>query len=108
MPTFRRNYITRPIHKWARKVLPQLSETESEALEAGEVWWEAELFSGNPDWSKLLKVKAPKLTEEEQTFLDGPCQELCGMIDDWAINEHDADLSPEVWQFMRDKESLKK
>lgn len=103
MPKFRRNYITRPIHKWARNVLPQLSATEAEALEAGEVWWEAELFSGHPDWSKLFSVTAPELTEEEQAFLDGPCQELCSMIDDWAINEQDADLSPDVWQFMRDK-----
>ncbi|MDF1726493.1 MAG: acyl-CoA dehydrogenase [Sulfitobacter sp.] len=101
--SFRRDYITRPVHKWARNVLPKLSETEAEALEAGEVWWEAELFSGNPDWRKLQKIKASQLSAEEQAFLDGPCEELCGMIDDWRINEKDADLPPEAWQFMRDK-----
>ncbi|KPB02891.1 acyl-CoA dehydrogenase [Ahrensia marina] len=102
MNDFRAKYITKPIHKWAKKALPALSQTESEALTAGEVWWEAELFSGNPDWSKLLDVKAPKLSEEEQAFFDGPCQELCGMIDDWKINQIDGDLPEEVWQFMRE------
>ncbi|WP_226783209.1 acyl-CoA dehydrogenase [Oceaniglobus trochenteri] len=103
MSDFRKKFLTKPIHKWAKGVLPALSQTESEALTAGEVWWEAELFSGNPDWSKLHAVKAPKLSEEEQAFFDGPCQELCGMIDDWQINREDADLPAEVWQFMRDK-----
>ena len=77
MSTFRRNWITKPIHKWAKGVLPTLSETESEALNAGEVWWDAELFSGNPNFEKLHNVAAPKLTEEEQAFLDGPCKRLC-------------------------------
>ncbi len=102
MSSFRKRYITKPIHKWAKGVLPTLSQTESEALTAGEVWWEAELFSGNPDWSKLLAVKAPKLSAEEQAFLDGPCHQLCAMIDDWKINHEHGDLSPEVWQFLRD------
>src|SRR6056297_3401222 len=101
--SFRAKWITRPIHNWAQSVLPQLSETESEALTAGEIWWESDLFSGNPDWSKLHDVKAPKLTEEEQAFLDGPCEELCNMIDDWSINHETGDLAPEVWDFMRDK-----
>ncbi|MFD0859585.1 acyl-CoA dehydrogenase [Roseovarius aquimarinus] len=103
MSSFRAKYITRPIHGWAKKALPALSETESEALNAGEVWWEKELFSGNPDWSKLHEVKAPVLTEEEQAFIDGPCTELCAMLDDWAINQDTADLAPEVWQFLREK-----
>ncbi|RKF17006.1 acyl-CoA dehydrogenase [Roseovarius spongiae] len=98
----RARYLTKPVHKWAKKALPALSETESEALTAGEVWWEADLFSGNPDWSKLHAVRAPVLSAEEQAFFDGPVQELCGMIDDWQINRHDADLHPEVWQFMRE------
>ncbi len=103
MTSFRAKYLTKPIHKWAKGVLPALSQTESEALTAGEVWWEAELFSGNPDWSKLHAIKAPKLSDEEQAFFDGPCQELCGMIDDWAINNEAADLPADVWQFLRDK-----
>ncbi|MEI4260669.1 acyl-CoA dehydrogenase [Roseovarius sp. D0-M9] len=101
MSSFRARYITRPIHRWAQRALPALSDTEREALTAGEVWWEAELFSGNPDWSKLQGVRAPKLTEQEQAFLDGPCRQLCDMLDDWEINQTDADLSPEVWAFLR-------
>ncbi|QYX56887.1 acyl-CoA dehydrogenase [Roseovarius sp. SCSIO 43702] len=101
--SFRAKWITRPIHKWAQSVLPKLSDTEAEALNAGEVWWEAELFSGNPDWSKLHDVEKPVLTDEEQAFLDGPCEELCGMIDDWTINQEAADLPVEVWNFMREK-----
>jgi acyl-CoA dehydrogenase len=102
MTSFRARTLTKPIHAWAKGVLPALSETESEALNAGEAWWEAELFSGNPDWSKLHSIKAPKLTSDEQAFFDGPVQELCAMIDDWKINHETADLSPDVWQFLRD------
>jgi len=102
LPSFRARTLTKPIHKWAQRALPRLSDTEREAMEAGEVWWEAELFSGNPDWSKLAAVKAPSLTAEEQAFLDGPCTELCAMIDDWSINQLDADLPEEVWTFLRD------
>ena len=103
MPSLRATLLTKPIHKWAKEALPALSQTESEALTAGEVWWEAELFSGNPDWSKLHEVKAPKLSADEQAFFDGPCRELCGMIDDWAINQETADLPADVWKFLRDK-----
>lgn len=101
MSDFRRNKITKPLHRWARKAMPSLSETEAEALKAGDIWWEAELFSGNPDWSKLAAVAEPKLSEEEQAFLDGPCRELCALIDDWKINKEAADLSPEAWAFLR-------
>ena len=102
MGTFRQK-LTAPIHKWARTALPTLSDTERDALEAGDVWWEAELFSGNPDWDMLHAVKAPRLSDKEQAFLDGPCRELCGMIDDWKINQLDADLPPEIWTFLREK-----
>ncbi|MCC5988932.1 MAG: acyl-CoA dehydrogenase [Pararhodobacter sp.] len=101
MSTFRRDRITKPIFRWAKGAMPGLSQTEREALNAGEVWWDAELFSGNPDWAKLQAVRPPKLTQEEQGFLDGPCLELCAMLDDWAINQTNADLPPEVWDFMR-------
>jgi acyl-CoA dehydrogenase len=102
MSNIRKNWITKPIHRWAKKALPQLSETESEALNAGEVWWEADLFSGNPDFSKLHGAKEPILTDEERAFIEGPCEELCGMIDDWTINHKDADLPVEVWDFLRE------
>ncbi len=100
---FRRDHITKPIHRWARGALPSLSETEAEALNAGEVWWEAELFSGHPDWRKLRRVAAPRLSDEEQAFIDGPCRKLCGMVDDWTVNRLTADLPDEAWQFMRDE-----
>jgi acyl-CoA dehydrogenase len=99
---FRRDHITNPIHRWARGALPSLSETEAEALNAGEVWWEAELFSGNPDWRKLQQVDAPRLTDEEQAFIDGPCRKLCEMVDDWKVNRLTADLPGDAWQMMRD------
>lgn len=99
--TFRRDYVTRPIHRWARGALPKLSRTEEEALAAGEVWWEAELFTGNPDWRKLREVRAPRLTEEEQRFLDGPCRDLCDLIDDWTINTQTARLPDAAWEIMR-------
>ena len=102
MSSFRARYITRPIHRWAKAALPALSDTESEALNAGEVWWDAELFSGNPNWSKLHAVAAPRLTKDEQAFLDGPCRQLCDMLDDWTINQDTADLPPEVWKFLRE------
>ncbi|TLY62728.1 MAG: hypothetical protein E6K52_05030, partial [Gammaproteobacteria bacterium] len=75
--------ITRPFMKAYLKLLPPMSQTEREALEAGTVWWDGELFTGAPQWSKLLSAKPPRLSAEEQAFLDGPCEELCRMLDDW-------------------------
>lgn len=103
MPSFRTKRITRPIHRWARKALPSLSQTEAEALAAGDVWWEAELFSGNPDWTRLSAVAKPKLSDEEEAFIAGPCARLCEMLDDWRINQKDADLPPEAWAFIREE-----
>ena len=100
--SFRKSYITKPIFKWAKGALPTLSETESEAINSGDVHFEAELFSGKPDWSMLRSMKAPELTAEEQAFIDGPCREFCGMVDSWEIDQHTADLSPEAWDFLRE------
>lgn len=99
--SFRRDLITRPIFAWAHKALPPMSDTEREALEAGDVWWDADLFTGNPDWSKLLAFAPAKLTEEEKAFLSGPVEELCAMIDDWKVNWEWRDLPPEVWEFIK-------
>ena len=99
--SFRRDFITKPIFRWARHVLPSLSDTEREAIEAGDVWWDADLFTGNPDWAKLLAFPPAKLTAEEQAFLDGPVDELCRMLDDWQINWELGDLPPEVWDFLK-------
>ena len=85
-----------------RKVLPQMSDTEQEALDAGTVWWEAELFSGRPRWRKLLKTPAPHLSEAEQRFVDGPVEELCRMANDWEICDHHRRLPDELWEFIRE------
>ncbi len=98
---FRRDIITKPIFSWARGVLPPMSDTEREALEAGDVWWDADLFTGNPDWSKLLGHAPATLTPEEAAFLNGPVDELCAMLDDWKINWEWRDLPPEAWDFIK-------
>jgi len=96
----RREKITRPLLDVYRKMLPSMSSTEREALEAGSVWWDGELFSGMPDWDKLMSFPAPQLSEEERAFIDGPCEELCRMIDDWAINHELGDLPKPVWDYI--------
>jgi acyl-CoA dehydrogenase len=96
----RRNLISRPILQWYRRVLPAMSDTEREALQAGTVWWDAELFSGRPRWEKFLGYTKPQLSAAEQAFIDGPVEELCRMLDDWQINQQ-RDLPPAVWDFIR-------
>jgi acyl-CoA dehydrogenase len=99
----RLRYVTKPFLMVYRRMLPTMSDTEREALEAGTVWWDGELFTGKPDWPKLLSAKAPQLTAEEQAFIDGPCEELCRMIDDWDITHRRADLPPHVWDYLKKK-----
>jgi len=98
----RRLLISDRLYGVFRKVLPTVSETEREALEAGTVWWDAEIFSGRPRWRKLLKVPAPSLTEKEQAYLDGPVEELCRLTDDWEICETHRRLPDKVWDFIRE------
>jgi len=98
----RLNLFSRAIYKVMKKLMPTISQTEQEALDAGDVWWEAELFSGKPDFSFLKSLPKPVLTDEEQAFLDGPVEEFCGMLDDWQITHEDYDLAPEAWQFAKD------
>ena len=97
---FRREKITQPLLDIYRKMLPSMSDTEREALEAGNVWWDGELFSGMPDWERLMSFPAPALTAEEQAFVDGPCEELCRMLDDWEISHELVDMPKHVWDFM--------
>ncbi|WP_370208988.1 acyl-CoA dehydrogenase [Pararhodobacter marinus] len=101
--SFRRDQITRRIFNWAQTALPSLSKTESEAIAAGDVHFEAELFAGNPDWSMLRDIPAPTLTRDERAFIDGPCRDFCNMLDTWQIDRHAADLPPEAWDFLREK-----
>ena len=99
----RRKLISAPLRDWCNKVLPPMSDTEREALEAGTVWWDAELFTGKPDWDKLRSLPKPAISAEEQAFMDGPLEELCGMLNSWQITEELRDLPPQVWRFIREK-----
>ncbi|MGB5253513.1 MAG: acyl-CoA dehydrogenase [Sedimenticolaceae bacterium] len=103
VPRIRQRYVTAPLFRQFRKVMPPMSQTEQEALEAGSVWWDAELFTGKPDWHRLLHLPKPHLSREEQAFLDEETEALCHLLDDWRITHEDQDLSPEAWQFIKDK-----
>lgn len=98
----RKKLISAPLLRYVKAVLPPMSDTERTAIEAGTVWWEAELFQGNPDWQKLLNTPEAVCSEEEQAFIDGPTEELCAMMDDWQITQELNDLPENVWQFMKD------
>src|SRR3989344_1723510 len=99
----RRRLVSNYLLQIFRRVLPPMSDTEREALEAGSVWWGAEVFRGGLRWQKLLDIPAPRLSEAEQEFLDGPVEELCRMLDDWEITHTHHDLPPAVWRFLKDK-----
>src|SRR4030088_828480 len=101
--TPRKALLTRPFMRTYLKLLPAMSQTEKEALEAGTVWWDGELFTGAPHWPKLLGAKPPRLSGPEQAFLDGPCEELCRMLDDWNITHERADLPPQVWEYLKSR-----
>jgi len=99
----RRALISAPLLRLLRKIMPVMSDTEREALEAGTVWWEAELFGGNPNWEDLFSLPLPGLSDEEQAFLDGPVEKLCAMLDDWQITHERNDLPPEVWRYLKEQ-----
>ena len=99
----RRAVVSAPLLALFRKILPHVSQTEQEALDAGTVWWDGDLFSGNPDWNKLLAFPKPTLTADEEAFVDGTVDEVCAMLDDWKITHELLDLPPHVWQFIKDK-----
>ncbi len=101
--SLRRDNVTRKLFGMYRRMLPQMSKTEQDALDAGGVWWEGELFSGMPDWRKLNRLPPPRLAPEEQAFLDGPVEQLCRMLDDWQITHELCDLPANVWQYIKDQ-----
>src|SRR3954467_6136269 len=103
VPAIRRKLVTDRVLAIYRRILPDMSQTEKEAIDAGTVWWDADLFSGKPDWDKLLAVRAPRLSAEEQAFLDGPVEKLCEMCNDWEISHELQDLPPHAWQFIKDQ-----
>ncbi|AMP01132.1 acyl-CoA dehydrogenase, C-terminal domain protein [Collimonas arenae] len=95
--------LSRPALKVFQRILPRMSQTERDAIEAGTIWWDAELFSGKPAWEKLLQLPAPKLSAEEQDFFDNEVEQLCRLVSDWETTEIWQDLSPQAWQFVKDK-----
>ena len=99
----RRAVLGRPLLTVFSRILPAVSQTEQEALDAGTVWWDGELFSGRPDWKKLLSYPPPRLTDEERAFLEGPVEELCGMVDDWEVTHQRYDLPEQAWQYIKDR-----
>lgn len=99
----RKMALTKPILAIFRKVKPKLSATEQAALDAGDVWWDGELFSGRPNWSKLLALPPSSLSAEEQAFMDGPVNELCSLLDSWKISDELRDLPPEAWDLIKSK-----
>ncbi len=99
----RRAILTRSVFKMLKRSMPAMSITEREALEAGTTWWEKELFSGRPDWNEFAEISLPQLTAEEQSFLDNEVEQLCELLDEWDIQNSRKDLSPEAWQFLKDK-----
>ncbi|EKM5762186.1 acyl-CoA dehydrogenase FadE [Cronobacter turicensis] len=98
----RKSLISAPVFRGFRKVMPPMSRTEKEAIDAGTTWWEGDLFRGNPDWQKLHNYPQPKLTAEEQAFIDGPVEEACRMANDFQITHEMADLPPELWAFLKE------
>lgn len=99
---WRQKYLTRRVYRAYRRVLPALSDTEREALDAGTVWWEGQLFSGKPQWSHLLSPGRPQLTAEEQAFLDNEVETACAMMNDWDITTQRFDMPPEAWHYIRE------
>ncbi len=99
--TVRREVLTRPVLSMVQSALPALSATENEAIDAGNTWWDAALFTGNPDWKALLAVPPAKLTVEEEAFMAGPVDRLCAMIDDWRMTWETHDLPPEAWDYLK-------
>ncbi|HHD64142.1 MAG TPA: acyl-CoA dehydrogenase, partial [Desulfobulbaceae bacterium] len=100
----RMQLLTKPLFSLltAKGLLPSISETEKTALRAGGVWMEGDLFSGHPDFEKIMANPYPRLREEEQSFLDNEVEELCAMTDDWEVFRQ-RDLPQQAWEYIKEK-----
>lgn len=103
VPTLRRSLISDGVLRLYRRIMPPMSQTEREALEAGTVWWDGELFSGRPDWQRLLATRETALTPEEQSFLANETETLCAMVSDWETTNVHKDLPPAAWDYIKEK-----
>ena len=99
----RQHYFTKPLADFMHKHMPAISKTEREAIDAGDVWWEKDLFCGRPQWKNFLAIPQPQLTTDEQQFIDNQVETLCGMLNDWQIVQHDGDMPKEVWSYLKEK-----
>ncbi|MXR67487.1 acyl-CoA dehydrogenase [Shewanella sp. JBTF-M18] len=99
---FRKSVITRPLLKLYKGIMPEMSSTEREAIEAGTTWWEADLFAGKPNWKKLHNYPVARLTAEEQAFIDGPVEEVCKMLNQHQVSHQLGDLPESIWQYLKD------
>lgn len=98
---WRKQYLTKPLLKQLKNHMPAMSETEQTALDAGTVWWEGELFKGEPNWENWFRSPKPTLTKEEQAFIEGPVETVCQMTDEWQVTHQYYDLPTEVWQYLK-------
>ena len=103
LPTIRQSLVSKSMLHTFQKVMPPMSRTEKEAIDAGTTWWEGDLFRGKPDWAKLHNYPQPHLTPDEQAFLDGPVEEACRMANDFQISHELADLPPELWAYLKEQ-----
>lgn len=101
--SFRQHWISKSALRRFRRAMPEMSRTEKEAIDAGTVWWDADLFRGAPDWNKLHDIPAPRLSAEERVFLNGPVNEVCRMVCDYQVTHQLADLPKSVWQYLKDQ-----
>ena len=103
IPALRCALVSGPALAGFRRIMPAMSQTERDAIDAGTVWWDGDLFSGKPDWNKLLALPPAKLSAEEVDFLDNETEELCRIAVDWDSTHIHQDLPPHVWQYIKDK-----
>lgn len=101
LKNLRQHNFTKPLVAVLQKKMPAISETEREAIKAGNVWWEKDLFCGQPDWKKLLAMPAPTLSNEEQEFIDNQVETLCNMTNDWEIVNESRDMPEVVWEYLK-------
>ena len=106
LKTLRKHKISGKLLKQFRAIMPSMSSTEKDAIEAGTVWWDADLFSGKPDWNKFINIPKPTLTQEEQDFINTHVKTVCNMVDDWKITTQDLDLTPETWDYIKKNKFL--
>ena len=100
-PSLRRRFLIKPLFHYLQGVMPPMSATEREAIKAGDVWIEADLFQGRMQWDALLKLPKPTLREDELAFLKGPVESLCGLFEEWDVMQNTFNLPEVVWDYLK-------